>query len=258
MRPLLGSARRPQSGALGFFDSRDTEGEQGVRAGKGMSKTEVVLSFAQLVALYELGQELKHRRRALGISAIALSERIGISRGTLRAVEAGAPSIANSTRRRVMVALGIEHLFDAWPLEFAHTPSKDRRPLNQRSPGGLEAARTCGQPVLTAVHVIQDLQSLYLHLEAVHRAKADPLLVAQALAVVDRWLAAGASRSEALLQSWREILLTQDWRKPLAVTGRGQQLRQSSPLVTTLPSSVRRALLAEINEFKGRGQPNDV
>lgn len=223
-----------------------------------MSKTEVVLSFAQLVALYELGQELKHRRRALGISAVALSEQVRISRGTLRAVEAGAPSIAHSKRRRVMVALGVEDLFDAEASDCTEACSEGPLLLNQRSPEGPENAQTSAQPVLTAAHVIQDLQSLYLHLQAVRRAKADPLLVAQAMAVVDRWLAAGASRSEALLQSWREILLTQDWRKPLAVTGRGQQLRQSSPLVTTLPSSVRRALLAEIKEFKGRGQPNDV
>ena len=101
-----------------------------------------------------------------------------------------------------------------------------------------------------AKHQWQDAQSLALHEEAVRRAKADPALVQQAQGTLERWLATGDARSAPLWREWQTILHTGTWRKVLGRSHRAQQLRQASPLVTTLPQDVRQHILQQAAELK--------
>lgn len=101
-----------------------------------------------------------------------------------------------------------------------------------------------------AGHQAQDLQSLALHEQAVRLVRAHPELLQQAEATLQRWLAAGDSRSSGLWQEWQDILLHRSWRKVLGRTRRAQELRQASPLVTLLPDDVRRDVLAQVRALK--------
>ncbi len=80
--------------------------------------------------------------------------------------------------------------------------------------------------------------------------RANPELVEQARETVEKWLAAGNSRSTGLWREWEVILRDRTWRKVLSRTRREQQLRQASPLVTLLPDAVRRHVLAQMRELK--------
>ena len=101
-----------------------------------------------------------------------------------------------------------------------------------------------------AEHRLQDLQSLALHEEAVRLAKADPALILQAQDTLERWLANGDSRSASLWRDWQLIFRTGSWRKVLGRTRHAQQLRQTSPLVTTLPEEVRLRILKDVSALK--------
>ena len=81
-------------------------------------------------------------------------------------------------------------------------------------------------------------------------AKADPAQVQQAKDTLQRWLATGDVRSAALWREWEDILKAGAWRKVLAHTRRAQQLRQASPLVTTLSAETRQAILQQVGELK--------
>lgn len=99
-------------------------------------------------------------------------------------------------------------------------------------------------------HQTQDLQSLALHEAAVRLVKANPDLIQQVQATLERWLDAADSRSSDLWREWRDILQRRLWRKILGRTTRAQELRQASPLVTILPNEVRQAVLAQVSELK--------
>jgi hypothetical protein len=101
-----------------------------------------------------------------------------------------------------------------------------------------------------AGHQAQDLQSLALHEHAVRLVRARPELLEQAQDTLQRWLAAGDSRSSGLWREWQDILLHRSWRKVLVRTRRAQELRQASPLVTLLPDDVRRDVLAQVRALK--------
>ncbi|WP_431153167.1 helix-turn-helix transcriptional regulator [Acidovorax facilis] len=99
-------------------------------------------------------------------------------------------------------------------------------------------------------HRIQDLQSLALHEEAVRRVRAEPELIQQAQAVLQKWVDAGDQRSVSLWVEWKDILEHRKWRKALGRTHRAQELRQASPMTAVLPPEVRKSILQEVRELK--------
>ena len=197
--------------------------------------------------LLQLGDRLKRLREAQGIGTVEIAERVGVSRPTLRAVEAGDPGPSMGTYVRVMSVLGV-----AGDLALL---SGD---VLQPPPQGSAAARSRRSrpqvqvtvPADEAGHQAQDLQSLALHEQAVRLVRADPELVQRAQDTLKRWLSAGDSRSSGLWREWQEILLHKSWRKVIGRTRRAQELRQASPLVTLLPDDVRRNVLSQVRALK--------
>lgn len=209
--------------------------------------------------LLQLGDRLKRLRQDQGMSAVEMSQRVGVSRPTLRAVEAGDPGPSMGTYLRVMSALGVAgdlallsgDVLQAPPQGSAAARSRRSRPV-------VQVTVTAGP----ADHEVQDLQSLALHEKAVEFVRAHPELLSQALDSLQRWLNAGDERSGALWREWQSILLHESWRKVLAGTRRAQQLRQASPLITLLPDEVRLNVLAQVRALKtgvelGREKPQE-
>ena len=64
-------------------------------------------SLLETQLLFQLGDRLRRARKARRLSSVALAEKLGISRVTLAAVEAGSPSTAMGTYIRVLAALGM-------------------------------------------------------------------------------------------------------------------------------------------------------
>lgn len=60
------------------------------------------------LALVDLGSALRERRKALRVSAAALSEAAGISRVTLHRIEKGQPSVTLGAYAAALGALGLE------------------------------------------------------------------------------------------------------------------------------------------------------
>lgn len=72
------------------------------------------LSFPPaLVQLSALGERLRLARRRRRITAVLFSERMGVSRETLRRLEKGDPSIAIGTYMRALRVLGLDSDIDA-------------------------------------------------------------------------------------------------------------------------------------------------
>lgn len=197
--------------------------------------------------LLQLGDRLKRLRKTQGLGTVEMAKRVGISRTTLSAVEAGDPAPSIGTYLRVMSALGVAG-------ELALLAGDALQP----APAGSAAARSRrSKPVVQVLvsadesrHQVQDLQSLALHEEAVRLVRADPALRRAAKATLDRWLQAGNSRSNGLWLEWRDILRDGTWRKVLGRTRRAQELRQASPLVTVLPEQARQSVLAQVSNLK--------
>lgn len=197
--------------------------------------------------LLQLGDRLKRLRQAQGLGTVEMAERVGVSRPTLRAVEAGDPGPSMGTYLRVMSVLGVAG-------DLALLSGDILQPLPQGS-AAARSRRSRPQVRVTvtadeAGHRAQDLQSLALHEQAVRLVRADPELVQQAQDTLQRWLSAGDSRSSGLWREWQDILLHRSWRKVLGRTRRAQELRQASPLVTLLPADVRRAVLSQVRALK--------
>lgn len=197
--------------------------------------------------LLQFGDRLKRLRNAQKIGTVEMAERLGISRPTLRAVEAGDPGTAIGTYLRVMSVLGIAAELALLSGDILQSPHQ----------GGAAARSRRAKPLVQisvtadeAGHRVQDLQSLALHEEAVRLVRAKPELVEQAHDTLKRWLSAGNSRSAGLWREWEDILLGRTWRKVLSGTRRAQELRQASPLVTVLPDSVRWSVLAQLRDLK--------
>lgn len=209
--------------------------------------TSEISSVLERQLLLQLGDRLKRLRKAQGIGTVEMAVRAGITRNTLRAVEAGDPAPSIGTYLRVMSVLGLSG-------ELALLAGDTLQP----SPADSAAARSRRAAPVVQVHVstddtrhrLQDLQSLALHDEAVRLAKAKPALVQQAKDTAKRWLATGDSRSASLWREWQSILEAGSWRKALGRTRHAQQLRQASPLVTVLPEEVRQRILKEVSNLK--------
>lgn len=197
--------------------------------------------------LLQLGDRLRRLRKAQGLTAADLAKRVGISRPTLRSVEAGDPATAIGTYLRVMSVLGLSG-------ELALLAGDVLTP----APADSAAARSHREAPVVRVqvsadatrHRLQDLQSVALHEEAVRRVKADPALVREAKTVTQRWLETGDPRSAGLWREWQQILDDGSWRKALGRTRHAQQLRQASPLVTVLPEQVRQSILAQVSSLR--------
>lgn len=197
--------------------------------------------------LLQLGERLRRLRQAQSLGTVQMAQRVGISRTTLAAVEAGDPGPSIGTYLRVMSVLGIAG-------DFALLAGD----AIQAAPAGSAAARSQrARPVVqvrvtadTSRHDVQDLQSLVLHEEAVRLVREQPELLEQARSTLQRWLAGPPTHTTPLWQEWQDILQRQAWRKVLGKTRRAQQLRQASPLVTVLPRAARERVLAEASGLK--------
>ena len=197
--------------------------------------------------LLQLGDRLKRLRQARGWGTVEMAQRVGISRTTLAAVESGDPGPSIGTYLRVMSLLGVSG-------ELALLAGDTLQPA---PPGSAAARSRRARPVVQVLvsadasrHQVQDLQSLALHEEAVRLVRADPALLRQARDTLERWLGAGASRSNGLWREWQGILRQGEWRKVLGRTRRAQELRQASPLTAVLPAAVRQRVLKQVNALK--------
>ena len=197
--------------------------------------------------LLQLGDRLKRLRKARGIGTVEMAARTGITRNTLRAVEAGDPGPSIGTYLRAMTVLGISGDLALLGGDTLQPPPPDSAAARSRRAAPDVQVRVA---VDDARHRLQDLRSLAFHEEAVRLAKANPTLVRQALDTAERWLASGDSRSAGLWREWRTILETGSWRKALGHTRHAQQLRQASPLVTVLPDEARQRILKQVRELK--------
>jgi transcriptional regulator with XRE-family HTH domain len=197
--------------------------------------------------LLQLGDRLKRLRKAQGLGTVEMAARTGITRNTLRAVEAGDPAPSIGTYLRVMSVLGISGELALLAGDTLQPPPADSAAARSRRSAPVVQVRVS---VDEAKHRLQDLQSLALHEEAVRLAKADPTLVQQARDTVGRWLATGDSRSTSLWREWQNILDAGAWRKVLGRTRHAQQLRQTSPLVTVLPEEARQRIRNQVSNLK--------
>jgi transcriptional regulator with XRE-family HTH domain len=198
--------------------------------------------------LLQLGDRLRRLRKAQGLGTVEMAKRVGISRTTLSAIEAGDPGPSIGTYLRAMSVLGVsgdlallagDALQPAPAGTAAAARSKRSRPVVQVQVSADESR-----------HQVQDLQSLALHEEAVRLIRGDPALLALAQETVERWLASGNSRSATLWREWQGILRDRQWRKVLGRTRRAQELRQASPLTAILPDDVRRSILDQVSALK--------
>lgn len=197
--------------------------------------------------LLQLGDRLKRLRKAQGVGTVDMALRAGITRNTLRAVEAGDPAPSIGTYLRLMSIMGISGELALLAGDTMQPPPADSAAGRSRRAAPIVQVHVS---VEDARHLLQDLQSLALHEEAVRLAKANPALVLKAQDTVKRWLATGDSRSASLLREWQSILSACSWRKVLGRTRHAQQLRQTSPLVTVLPEEARQRILQQVSNLK--------
>lgn len=197
--------------------------------------------------LLQLGDRLNRLRKAQGVGTVEMAARAGITRNTLRAVEAGDPASSIGTYLRVMSVLGISGELALLAGDTLQPPPADSAAARSRRAAPVVQVRVSADDTM---HRLQDLQSLALHEEAVRLAKADPALVSRAQETVKRWLASGDSRSASLWREWQTILAAASWRKVLGRTRHAQQLRQASPLVTALPEKARQHILEQVHNLK--------
>ncbi len=127
--------------------------------------------------LLQLGDRIKRLRKAQGLSTVEMAKRVGISRTTLAAVEAGDPAPSVGTYLRVMSVLGVA-VDLALPVSDTFQPA----PVDSAAASSRRAAPQVEVRVRTDLsrHQAQDLQSLALHREAVRLIEADPALLFRA------------------------------------------------------------------------------
>ena len=204
-------------------------------------------SVLQLHLLLLLGDRLRRLRKSQGLSTVEMASRVGLSRATLRAVEAGDPTPSIGAYLRVMSALGILGDLALLVDDVTQPATPNNRAAGASREGPLARIVVSAD---TSCHRIQNLQSLALHEEAVRCIRAYPALRQQAQAVLQKWLDFGDKRSVSLWTEWKDILEHRKWRKALGRTHRAQELRQASPMTAVLPPEVRKRILQEVRELK--------
>ncbi len=197
--------------------------------------------------LLQLGDRLKRLRKAQRVGTVEMAARAGITRNTLRSVEAGDPSPSIGTYMRVMSVLGLSGELALLAGDTMQPPPADSAAARSWRAAPVVQVRVSADDTK---HRLQDLQSLALHEEAVRMTKANPALVLLAQDTAKRWLASGDSRSASLWREWLSILEAGSWRKLLGRTRHAQQLRQASPLVTVLPEETRQRILKQVSNLK--------
>lgn len=206
------------------------------------------LNAIDLQLLLQLGERLRLLRKAEGITGVDLASRIGISRSTLRAVEAGDPRPSLGMYLRVMAALGVGGdlaVLASNPLR--QTPNESAAACTGRA----SSVNLVTVKADVSRHQVQDLQSLALHEAAVAAVRRDPERLAHARSKVTEWLKSKpTSRSTELWREWEEILKHRSWRKVLGRSQRAQQLRQASPLTIVLKDEERRSVLRDVVALK--------
>ena len=68
----------------------------------------LAISNATATRLSALGQQIRTRRKALGLSATVAAEAAGLSRVTLHRIEKGGPAVSMAAYLNVMAALGLD------------------------------------------------------------------------------------------------------------------------------------------------------
>lgn len=209
--------------------------------------TSTISPLLERQLLLQLGDRLKRLRKAQGLGTVEMAARAGITRNTLRAVEAGDPAPSIGTYLRIMSILGIAGELALLAGDILQPPPADSAAARSRRAALVVQVRVSAED---ARHRLQDLQSLALHEEAVRLAKANPAFIQQAQETTQRWLASGDPRSASLWREWQDILAAGAWRKALGRTRHAQQLRQASPLVTILPEATRQRILKQVGDLK--------
>ena len=206
-----------------------------------------IRNFAlERVLLQHFGSRLSLFRAHQGATAKDLAERAGVSRTTLRAIEAGDPRCSVTGYVRVASALGMPKKFEllGGVAEVADLGGHGAKY------GFIKPLTTMLVSVEQARHRIQDIQSLALHDAALSVIRSDQGKVQQARDVLDQWLLTGSLHSSVLWLEWQNLLIHRQWRQVLDLTARGQQLRQASPLTSLLPAAIRQEVLSQIRELK--------
>lgn len=212
-----------------------------------MSSASPFISVVDQKLLLQLGERLRRIRIRQGLTTVQTAENAGLSRMTLRAVEAGEPTPSIGSYLRVMRALGVS--------QDIALLAKDVAPYPRQASDAVARAEPLAAGVGNARHELQDLQSLALHQEAVRRIKQDPRLLYQAMDTLSRWRSEAGSRSELLWDEWAVILQRRAWRRALSHTQRARELRQASPLATVLPEETRQRILDEVRLLKESASP---
>lgn len=197
--------------------------------------------------LLQLGDRLKRLRKAQRIGTVEMAARAGITRNTLRSVEAGDPTPSIGKYLRVMSVLGVSGELALLAGDTMQPAPVDSAAARSRRTAPVVQVHVSAD---NAKHILQDLQSMALNEEAVRLVKANPALIKLAQDIAKRWLATNDSRSASLWREWLNILDAGSWRKALGRTRHAQQLRQASPLVTILPEEARQRILKEVSNLK--------
>lgn len=197
--------------------------------------------------LLQLGDRLKRLRKAQKLGTVEMSKRVGISRTTLSAIEAGDPAPSMGSYLRVMSVLGVGDELALLAGDWMQPAPPDSAAARSRRPRPVVQVRVSAD---ASLHRAQDLQSLALHEAAVHLVRADPELLEKAQATLERWLDGGSSSSSSLWTEWQGILREGKWRKVLGRTRRAQELRQASPLTPLLPEQLRQQVLSQVSALK--------
>ena len=204
-------------------------------------------SVLQRQLLLQFGDRLRRLRKARKLSTVEMAKRVGISRTTLSAVEAGDPAPSIGTYLRVMAELGI-----GADLALLAGDVISPAPADSAAARSLRSAPQVQVTVSTdnTHHNAQDLQSLVLHEEAVKYVRSHPLVLREVKQTLDTWLGSGNQRSTGLWLEWKDILEQGKWSKALGRTRHAQELRQASPLTPVLPTAERMRILGEISKLK--------
>lgn len=161
--------------------------------------------------LMQLGERIRRTRTTQKVTVVDLAKRLGMSRSTVYAAEAGDASVTVGTYVRILGALGI-----AGDLALVGA-----------SPGttGL-AAHGRG---------VEALVELMLHREAIRALQVDPRLRSRIREIVQSW-----APPRAL--AWTRMVDDSDWGPVLADTPGAAAMRLHSPLPAVLPPALRAAI----------------
>ena len=85
----------------------------------------LAISNVNATRLCALGQQIRTRRKALGLSATVVAEAAGLSRVTLHRIEKGAPAVTIAAYLNVMAALGRELSLSVPADQAAVAPAAD-------------------------------------------------------------------------------------------------------------------------------------